>query len=204
MMCSDAPVRDILTKLIHEETFIFKNKRLASTGTRFSKPVRARTGSELQRERVLSLGIKRELGRESEKTRREAKEIITTRYLIPSYTRAWRHESKTASRLQSTRAWFHENMRERDYEGSRARKHESITSCDGLTRALRALVGRVEGDAFWLRAIIRQYLQYNLQTDNIMIARENESMRAWELESMNKWDIETIGAQRHESARPWQ
>ena len=76
----------------------------ASTGARFSKPVRARTGSELQRECILSLGIKRELGRESEKTRREAKERITTRYLIPSYTRAWRHESKTASRLESPRA----------------------------------------------------------------------------------------------------
>ena len=85
-------------------TFIFKNGRPASTGARFSKPVRARTGSELQRERILSLGIKRELGRESEKTRREAKERITTRYLIPSYTRAWRHESKTASRLESPRA----------------------------------------------------------------------------------------------------
>ena len=75
-----------------------------SNGTFISKPVRARTGSELQRERVLSLGIKKELGRESEKTRREAKERITTRYLIPSYTRAWRHESKTASRLESPRA----------------------------------------------------------------------------------------------------
>ena len=85
-------------------TFIFKNGRPASTGARFLKPVRARTGSELQRERVLSLGIKRELGKESEKTRREAKERITTRYLIPSYTRAWRHESKTASRLESPRA----------------------------------------------------------------------------------------------------
>ena len=81
-----------------------KNERFASVGARFSKPVRARTGSELQRERILSLGIKRELGRESEKTRREAKERITTRYLIPSYTRAWRHESKTASRLESPRA----------------------------------------------------------------------------------------------------
>ena len=77
-------------------TFIFKNGRRASTGARFSKPVRARTGSELQRERILSLGIKKELGRESEKTRRETKEIITTRYLIPSYTRAWWHDSKTA------------------------------------------------------------------------------------------------------------
>ena len=85
-------------------TFIFKNGRPASTEARFSKPVRARTGSELQRECILSLGIKRELGRESEKTRREAKERITTRYLIPSYTRAWRHESKTASRLESPRA----------------------------------------------------------------------------------------------------
>ena len=59
-------------------TFIFKNGRRASTGARFSKsatgePVRARTGSELLRERMLSLGMKRELGRESEKTRREAK-----------------------------------------------------------------------------------------------------------------------------------
>ena len=53
--------------------FIFKNGRRASTGARFSKPVRARTGSELLRERMLSLGMKRELGRESEKTRREAK-----------------------------------------------------------------------------------------------------------------------------------
>ena len=96
---------------------------------------------------MLSLGRKRELGRESEKTRREAKERITTRYLIPSYTGAWRHDGKRASRLQSTRASFHENMRVRDYEGSRARRHESITSRDGLTRALRALVGRVEGDA---------------------------------------------------------
>ena len=88
----------------YKRTFISKNGRPASTGARFQKPVRARTGSELQRERVLSLGIKKELGRESEKTRREAKEIITTRYLIPSNTRAWRHESKTASRLESTRA----------------------------------------------------------------------------------------------------
>ena len=94
--------REILGDLY--ETFIFKNGRPASTGARFSKPVRARTGSELQRDRILSLGIKRELGRESEKTRREAKERITTRYLIPSYTRAWRHESKTASRLESPRA----------------------------------------------------------------------------------------------------
>ena len=54
-------------------TFILKNGRFASTGARFSKPVRARTGSELLRERMLSLGMKRELGRESEKTRREAK-----------------------------------------------------------------------------------------------------------------------------------
>ena len=86
------------------ETFIFKNGRPASTGARFPKPVRARTGSELQMERILSLGVKRELGRESEKTRREIKEIITTRYLVLSYTRAWRHESKTASRLESPRA----------------------------------------------------------------------------------------------------
>ena len=85
-------------------TFISQNWRFVSTGARFLKPVRARTGSELQRERVLSLGIKRELGRESEKTRREAKQRITTRYLIPSYTRAWRHENKTASRLESPRA----------------------------------------------------------------------------------------------------
>ena len=126
-------------------TFIFKNGRPASTGARFLKPVRARTGSELQRERILSLGIKRELGRESEKTRREAKERITTRYLIPSYTRAWRHESKTASRLESPRAWVHESMRVREHEGSRARKRESMTSWDGLTCALRALVGDVEG-----------------------------------------------------------
>ena len=68
----------------------------ASTGARFSKPVRARTGSELQRERILSLGIKKELGRESEKTRREAKEKTTMRYLIPSFTRTWRHDSKRA------------------------------------------------------------------------------------------------------------
>ena len=54
-------------------TFIFKNGRRASTGARFWKPVRARTGSELQRERILSLGMNRELGREPEKTRREAK-----------------------------------------------------------------------------------------------------------------------------------
>ena len=53
--------------------FISENRRPASTGARFLKPVRARTGSELQRERILSLGIKRELGREPEKTRREAK-----------------------------------------------------------------------------------------------------------------------------------
>ena len=84
-------------------------------------------------------------GRESEKTRREAKERITTRYLIPSYTRAWRHESKTASRLESPRAWVHESMRVREHEGSRARKRESMTSWDGLTCALRALVGDVEG-----------------------------------------------------------
>ena len=51
-----------------------KNGRFASTGARFSKPVRARTGSELLRERILSLGMKREMGMESEKTRREAKE----------------------------------------------------------------------------------------------------------------------------------
>ena len=40
-------------------TFIFKNGRPAVTGARFSKPVRARTGSELLRERMLSLGMKR-------------------------------------------------------------------------------------------------------------------------------------------------
>ena len=51
-------------------TFISKNGRPASTGARFLKHVRARTGSELLRERVLSRGMK---GRESEKTRREAK-----------------------------------------------------------------------------------------------------------------------------------
>ena len=54
-------------------TFISENERFVSTGARFLKPVRARTGSELLRERMLSLGMKRELGRESEKTRREAK-----------------------------------------------------------------------------------------------------------------------------------
>ena len=41
-------------------TFILKNGPRASTGARFSKPVRARTGSELLRERMLSLGMKRE------------------------------------------------------------------------------------------------------------------------------------------------
>ena len=41
-------------------TFISKNGRFVSTGARFLKPVRARTGSELQRECILSLGIKRE------------------------------------------------------------------------------------------------------------------------------------------------
>ena len=85
-------------------TFISKNGRPASTGARFSKPVRARTGSELQRDRILSLGIKRELERESEKTRREAKEKTTTRYLIPSFTRTWRHDIKRAWRLESPRA----------------------------------------------------------------------------------------------------
>ena len=40
-------------------TFIFKNGRPASTGARFSKPVRAGTGSELLRERLLSLGMKK-------------------------------------------------------------------------------------------------------------------------------------------------
>ena len=44
-------------------TFIFKNERFASTGARFLKPVRARTGSELLRERMLSRGLKRELQR---------------------------------------------------------------------------------------------------------------------------------------------
>ena len=43
-------------------------------GARFPKPVRARTGSELLRERMLSLGMKKELGREGEQTRREVKE----------------------------------------------------------------------------------------------------------------------------------
>ena len=51
----------------------FQKRALSSTGARFSKPVRARAGSELLRECMLSLGMKRELGRESEKTRREAK-----------------------------------------------------------------------------------------------------------------------------------
>ena len=128
---------------------------------------------------------------------------ITTRYLILSYTRTWRHDSKRAWRLESPRAWIHESMRVRDHEGSRARKHESITSWDGLTCALRALVGRDEGDAFWLWPMIHRYLQQNLQTDNSMRAREHETMRAWELEIMNTWDLETIGAQTHESARPW-
>ena len=50
-------------------TFIFKNERFASTGTRFLKPVRARTGSELPRERMLSRGMEEGAGRESEQTR---------------------------------------------------------------------------------------------------------------------------------------
>ena len=73
MMCPDAPVRDIPTKLIDEETFIFKNERFTMAEARFLKPVRARTGSEFLRERMLSLGMNGELGREGEHTRRKVK-----------------------------------------------------------------------------------------------------------------------------------
>ena len=61
-------------KTIHDENPLFSENELpASAGARLLKPVRARTGSELLRERMLSLGMKRELGTESEKTIRETK-----------------------------------------------------------------------------------------------------------------------------------
>ena len=50
-------------------TFIFKNERFASTGARFWKPVRARTGSELLRERMLSRGIEKRAATDSEQMR---------------------------------------------------------------------------------------------------------------------------------------
>ena len=50
-------------------TFIFKNERFASTGARFSKPARARTGSELLRERMLSRGIEKRAATDSEQMR---------------------------------------------------------------------------------------------------------------------------------------
>ena len=70
---SSGALQDVFSLRGSGEPLFFKNERFVSTGAPFSKPVRARTGSELLRERMLSLGMKRELGRESEKTRREAK-----------------------------------------------------------------------------------------------------------------------------------
>ena len=57
-------------------TFIFKNERFAEAGARFLKPVRARTGSELLRERMLSRGIEKRAATDSEQMRPETSEII--------------------------------------------------------------------------------------------------------------------------------
>ena len=59
-----------------EETFIFKHERFASAGKRFSKPVRARTGSELLRERMHSRRIEKRAATDSEQMRQETIGII--------------------------------------------------------------------------------------------------------------------------------
>ena len=68
-------------------------------------------------------------------------------------------------------------MRAREHEGSRARTQESMTARGGLTRALRALVGDVEGDGFGFRTITHGYSPYNLQTDGSITARDHDSTR---------------------------
>ena len=60
----------------YKRTFISKNGRPASTGARFSKPVGARTGSELLRERMLSRRIEKRAATDSEQMRQETIGII--------------------------------------------------------------------------------------------------------------------------------
>ena len=57
-------------------TFIFKNERFTEAGARFSKPVRARTGSELLRERMLSRRSEKRAATDSEEMRQETFGII--------------------------------------------------------------------------------------------------------------------------------
>ena len=57
-------------------SFISKNGRPASTGARFWKPVRARTGSELLRERMLSRRIEERAAMDSEQMRQGTIGII--------------------------------------------------------------------------------------------------------------------------------
>ena len=109
-------------------TLIFKNGRPASTGARCWKPVRARTGSELLRERMLSRRIEKRAATDSEQMRQETIGIIKRSGSSFSYMSARGHNSERASQLQSTRARVHENMRAREHEGSRARTQETITS----------------------------------------------------------------------------
>ena len=70
---SFSPILELLEGISDIEgsqgTFIFKNERFALTGARFSKPVRARTGSELLRERMLSRGIEKRAATDSEQMR---------------------------------------------------------------------------------------------------------------------------------------
>ena len=51
------------------EPLFSKNERFTSARARFSKPVRARTGSELLRERMLSRGIEKRAATDSEQMR---------------------------------------------------------------------------------------------------------------------------------------
>ena len=70
-------LRELLGTFSAQETFYFqKNELPAPMGARFSKPVRARTGSDLLRERMLSRRIEKRAATDSEQMRQETIGII--------------------------------------------------------------------------------------------------------------------------------
>ena len=73
-MCPDAPVRDILTQLIDEETFIIKNERFTEGESTIFETCTSKNGKRVT-EGAYALAWDEERAREGrEQTRREVKE----------------------------------------------------------------------------------------------------------------------------------
>ena len=64
------------------ENLTFKNERFVLAGTPCGKPVRARTGIELLRERMISRGIEKKAATDPEQVKQETDETIKRRVTI--------------------------------------------------------------------------------------------------------------------------